>query len=264
MSQEQGEAGTSHIQGYCQFKQQLRLSAVKRLLSPRAHLEVAKGGLSENKTYITKEAGEPHYVNFEWGEGSTAGERKDLAFLRGQLLKGRTYEDLVRLHPEQFGNLVRYHRGLERIAEAFEVPRGTGTTGGTWLYGPTGSGKTFDAIGLASYYGSVYYKSDSSKWWPGYHGQDCIVWDDIRSSSELCANHILRMLDTGDHQVERKGGYKQFKSKHVIFTSPVPPEVFWGQSFLGEDYGQLERRLGNIIEYRGSVARNDVVVTQRK
>ncbi len=267
ISREVGEEGTPHIQGYVQLSTRQRLAPVKRLIAMRARYTIAGGTASENKTYITKEAGQPHYAVFEWGTAITAGERKDLGFLRGKIKEGVTYDALVRLYPEQFGNLVRYHRGLERVAEAFILPRGDVTTGGTWLFGPTGSGKTYDAIALAAYYGSIYFKSDSTKWWPRYHGEQCIVWDDIRKDIGLQPNHILRLLDTGDHQVERKGGYCMFRSEHVIFTSPVHPRVFWqqgGGAFLGEDPGQLLRRLGNIVEYRGSVVAGNVEITVHK
>lgn len=260
MSRELGEEGTPHIQGYFQFKTRLRLDCVKRHIAPRAHLEIAKGGASENKVYITKEVGQPHYAVFEWGEATSAGERKDLQYLRGKIEEGIAFNELVRLYPEQFGNLVRYHRGLERVAEAFIMPRGNAVTGGTWLFGPTGAGKTYDAIALAAYYGDIYFKSDSTKWWPRYNGEQCIVWDDIRAEPGLRPNSILRLLDTGDHQVETKGSYRMFTSEHVIFTSPVHPRVFWGQAgWLGEDPGQLLRRLSNIVEYRGSIENDDVI-----
>lgn len=45
--------GTPHLQGYVYFKEARTLSSAKQFISPRCHLEAAKGTPTENKTYCS-------------------------------------------------------------------------------------------------------------------------------------------------------------------------------------------------------------------
>lgn len=48
--------GTTHIQGYCIFKKNMSLAAVKKVCS-KSHWEIAKGTSDQNIAYCSKEDG---------------------------------------------------------------------------------------------------------------------------------------------------------------------------------------------------------------
>lgn len=55
VGREQGEQGTPHLQGYVEWHVPIRFSTCKRILSDRAHLEIARAPAPENRAYCTKE-----------------------------------------------------------------------------------------------------------------------------------------------------------------------------------------------------------------
>lgn len=62
-SHEVGAKGTPHLQGYCQTRHQMSLSALKKKIGDKWHLEMARGNTEQNLKYIQKEAGV-----VSWGE----------------------------------------------------------------------------------------------------------------------------------------------------------------------------------------------------
>jgi len=53
---EVGESGTPHLQGYLEAKNAIRFKTLKNDLSPRVHLEVAKGTRKDNIKYCSKDS----------------------------------------------------------------------------------------------------------------------------------------------------------------------------------------------------------------
>lgn len=53
-SQETGESGTPHLQGFVCFQNAVRLSTMK-LLHPRAHWEIMRGSIQDNERYCSKQ-----------------------------------------------------------------------------------------------------------------------------------------------------------------------------------------------------------------
>ncbi len=253
MSKEKGASGTPHIQGYVQFKMPVRMTTVKKLLKKKMWCAVARADYIKNKKYITKQHDRAGYEVYEWGEPSKQGDRRDLDDLRELVKSGMSRDAITTTKPTQWSNCLRYHAGIDKAISAFMLPRGNEPTKGVWFWGTTGAGKSWDAIRLAASIGSIYYKSDSTKWWPNYNGEDVVIYDDIRAGAGCPAASILRLLDRGAHTVEYKGGNYKFRSTVVIFTSPKEPMVFWGQGYPGEDSGQLLRRLNLIVEYQGFI-----------
>lgn len=60
---EVGSSGTPHLQGFLKFKNGKTMSAIKKILGDRIHLEIMRGRLDQNKTYCDKEDGD-QYGNF--------------------------------------------------------------------------------------------------------------------------------------------------------------------------------------------------------
>lgn len=73
---EEGAAATPHIQGYLQLSTKKRLPHLKRFVSARAHWEIARGTVEQNKAYCTKE---PRLAGpVEFGSPSVQGKRTDI------------------------------------------------------------------------------------------------------------------------------------------------------------------------------------------
>lgn len=54
IGRETGDSGTPHLQGYVNMKKKKRLTAMKKILGKRAHIESAKGTDKENNIYCSK------------------------------------------------------------------------------------------------------------------------------------------------------------------------------------------------------------------
>lgn len=248
------QGGTPHLQGYIQYLGRVRRTRLKSDCGPRGHYEAAKGSAEDNITYCRKEIGQPWSEIYTWGIPQSQGQRSDWDKLRKRMKEGKSYNSLVVDHPEFISKCVMYPNGIIRAIGAFIMPRGDeDKTGATWLYGQSGAGKSIDARCIAKNYKSVYYKSDSTSWWPNYNGEECVIWNDIRLpwKGPLKCNELLNLLDAGPHQIQHKGGYTQFRAKHVIFTSPWPPDQVFQTAYPGENHRQLLRRINNIVNYIG-------------
>ena len=117
--EEQGEQGTRHFQGYVQFSKKKRLSQVKRAISERIHVEVARGTAEENRNYCTKES--TRVVGTEPVEIGTIeyqGKRNDIAeFTEAMKSEILSDEQIVDRFPAILAKYPRYVeklRGIER------------------------------------------------------------------------------------------------------------------------------------------------------
>lgn len=101
---EVGENGTPHLQGYVSFKTRKRLKPVKKVVGERAHVEVAKGNESQNRTYCSKADPEPE----EFGIPSHPGKRNDLEDFKNSVKSGVL--DLKRLREDHSEIVAKYPR----------------------------------------------------------------------------------------------------------------------------------------------------------
>ncbi len=214
MSSEVGDSGTPHIQGFFQMKRRVGLYRAKNALDqPRASLRLAEGNAEQNLHYITKDGRRnpvpSWYKHWSWGTPCKQGQRSDMIKLRDLLKEGRMFDDLIRddSQAKQFGNLMRYHTGIEKASCAFVVPRTTKPKS-YWFSGDSQAGKSTDAFSMVEEGQTCYFKSGNNKWWPGYNGQDVVIWNDIRGGKDVDFTFLLRLLDPEAIQVQQKFGYK--------------------------------------------------------
>ncbi len=298
------EQGGIHIQGYFQFakKRTTRAKAMSIMGMTNTHFEIAKGNAESNLIYVTKDATKSHYKHYSSGVPSKQGTRSDMLQLRDLLKAGRTVDSLIidDDQEERFGSLMRYARNLDRAQHAFMVPR-TARPETYWFSGDSGAGKSFDAQQLVGKEPgpdgkpqTCYYKSGNDRWWPGYNGQDVVIWNDIRGGKGVDFTFLLRLMDTGVIHCESKGGYDvrfavpslcshlnqfhgfsnptpglhlrhiPFRSSKIIFTCPFTPECFVGKYYPDERERQLVRRLDYIARYSGEYELKNVLIQNIK
>nr|WCR62244.1 MAG: replication associated protein [ssDNA virus sp.] len=227
IGREVGESGTSHLQGYIEFKSPTRFDTLKNR-SPRAHWEARKGSQEQAVNYCKKDG-----MFEERGEMKNQGSRGDL--------------DAVRQNAASEGmrHITRYCNVQQiRVAEKFltynEEPR-EWKPEVTWIHGPTGTGKSRKARELLE---DPYTKNDGTKWWEGYDAHEDVIIDDFRDSW-WSLTEMLSLLDRYEKRVEYKGGSRQFKARRIVITCCRHPGLCY--TGTGEDIAQLLRRIDKIV-----------------
>lgn len=228
---EQGENGTQHLQGYCQFDNSCRLAALKKLC-PSAHWEKRRGTHEEAVAYCSKEDTRIEGP-FSYGLPSTQGKRTDLDIVADVVKAGGTLEEVARLHSATF---VKFFRGLTALKCTLTPPRNHFTESIVY-YGATGTGKSHRAF---TGYPDAYWLPQG-KWFDNYSGQETVVIDEFYGW--LPYSFLLRLLDKYPLLVETKGGHVQFVAKLVLFTSNTPPWEWYSSKC---EQGPLKRRLAKV------------------
>ena len=107
------------------------------------------------------------------------------------------------------------------------------------IIGPTRTGKSRAARTLSGVHlengvevaNGVYWKPPG-EWWDDYDGEHTVVWDEFSGAS--CAfRTLLRILDSYPLLVPIKGGFAQFRSRRVVFTSNIDPTEWYNYAELG-------------------------------
>ena len=195
--------GRVHVQFFCQMTKRTRLSAMKKLF-PGDHLEIARSPV-EARAYCMKEetrVSSPVEVG-KWKEEKSV----DMV----SAVKRARVCDILEEQPQ----LWRSARALMELRQLYSSPRREMTRGYLFV-GKTGCGKTRTANLIAEFVGDSYWQ-DCSQWWNGYDGQDVVIVDEFRGQYE--PSFLLKLLDRYPMKVPFKGGYSNFSSKCVIFTS---------------------------------------------
>jgi len=243
--------GTPHLQGYLYLHSGKTLMALVRGAIDclqGAHWEFRRGTHEQAKAYCSK-ADTRVSGPYEGGEPPAQGRRTDL----------HTLVDFVIEHPEMTMRELLNNADLRYAAfknqnnvaklRLIYMPKRDFLTQCTWLYGPTGTGKSFLARKLAGEHDTVpvYYKMPDNRWWEGYSGENTII-DDFASSMPY--RELLRIIDQYPHTVEIKGAAVQFSSKLLIITSHSPP---WDHYPNVGDKSELRRRLNGRVFYCSAI-----------
>ena len=239
-----GANGTPHLQGAVVFENPRTMGGVKRLISPRVHLEVMRGTPAEAHAYCTKDDTRDAGAGFGPVESGTIpdspgqGARTDLALIGECISQGQSLASIAQAHPADF---IRYHGGIKAM-QSLVVASRTWKTRVWWYYGTTGTGKSHAA---RLQFETAYWKNPSHTWWDGYDpGNESVIIDDYRCNFCHFAE-LLRLFDCYPLQLQIKGGTVQFRARDIVITAPHRPEVMWGGR-TAEDLGQLMRRIETI------------------
>jgi hypothetical protein len=219
---ERGEAGTLHIQGFAMCKTRKLFQWWKNLISPRAHLEQARGSPEQNKVYCSKVQTPPfEFGPFEHGicpEKRAQGARTDLSDAVAACKRTRSVAELIDEYPTEF---MKYRQSMMFIQNLSATTRKFKTVI-IWLHGATGTGKSANTLAP-----DAYWKEPCSKWWDASDSQKDVIVDDFRPDFMKFAE-LLRFFDRYPFPREIKGGHCQFVSERVFITAPTHPLQTWG------------------------------------
>lgn len=235
--------GTPHLQGCVTFKKPRRfnnvVSVFSELVGPgeAANLTFAKN-CTQARLYCQKDG------DFTIYDNGKQGKRSDLEPLIESVQAGNTLRYVAREFPKQF---IKYHGGIGKLTQFYQAKRSKPPIV-TWIYGPTGTGKSRRVAEITA--GEEVWESGSrSDFYNGYECQKHALFDDFRGS--FCKfSWLLRLLDRYPVSVNVKGGHCPWNSEYIWITSSKAPQDAYNACQIEENLNQLTRRLTNIIELR--------------
>lgn len=234
---EVGESGTPHIQGYVEFENAKTLTATKKLISSRVHLESRRGTAKQASEYCKKDS------EFqEYGTLSTQGCRTDIVDAIDDLKDGKPITEFILENPTLY---ARYRNTFLDVVDILQrKQQRTTMTRGIWFYGPTGTGKSHKAFELAG--DDFYLKVDDGKWWDGYTGQKTVILNDFRG--EVTYAQLLNLIDKWPYKVPRRNREPvPFTSELIIITSSLHPSQVYVNLHAKDHLAQLLRRLEVVL-----------------
>jgi hypothetical protein len=236
VNEEVGASGTPHLQGCVIFKTQMRLAAVKTALSDRAHVEPTKAEAA-SAVYCTKLGG----TSVVCVDNRTQGKRSDLEDIREAAAARMPAGEFARKKARGLQAVLAY----PKVYAMIHLPKARRDTNKvTWLWGATGSGKTY-RVHNAHKAEDIYVKPPG-KWWDGYRGEPVILMDAF-CPTWFEFDQLLRILDKYPMQVEFKGGSCYLQPATYYITALCKPEdLFKGKS--DEDIRRLTLRIHEVVE----------------
>ena len=239
-SEEIGDNGNYHFQGYIECRRQVRLSYFRKEL-PGAHLEPRHGTRDQARAYCMKQ--DETYISgpYEYGVWNQKGQghRKDIKVFVDQVKLGMFDKGLVEACPVEF---VKYYKAADRIRQAFTNPRVLDKKCEVIVYyGPTETNKSRTIMETYGIDG-VYWKNDT-KWWDGYSGEKTVVWQEFDGKS-ISVAYFNQMCDRYPFKVETKGGTMELQADTIVFSTNYDP-AFWYNS----NVSAVMRRITKLFVY---------------
>lgn len=250
--QEVGANGTSHYQGYVEFKSAKKLSTLKNKLDPAIHFERRRGTRNQARDYARKEETRASGDSgpFEFGvfrEAPGQGHRSDLVAISEALREQRSLRAISVEYPGQY---IRYSRGIEAFQRLHWPVERTGTTQVSIYFGPPGTGKTYTAFHLLGDPSDVYIHEPGSRWFDGYDGQSLVIMDDFSgSTSGFRLDYTLRFLDQYPLRLPIKGGHVPLQADHIIITTNIHPLLWFDWNSREIQKAALQRRISDVTYF---------------
>lgn len=236
-SEEVGESGTYHFQGYVEFSRPRRIADLTKEV-PGIHWEPRRGTQQAAIDYC-KKADATHVDGpYEFGTPKKQGERTDLeALVADMKTNKRKLSEIAVEHPTKYS---QYRNGLRDIFAFLQTKR-TEPTECHVRWGPPGSGKTRFVYDNYPY--ADIYRKPKGPWWDGYEGQPIVLIDDYYGDMDF--EDLLHLCDRYPLKVPIKGGFVEFNAKAIYFTSNIEPRL-WYPKIDATRYAAFERRITSV------------------
>jgi len=249
---EVGDDNLPHVQGFVQFKDKKRLTALKKLKPTWTEWAKRKGTFYEAQHYAQKPVlgcdckhcnGLDRFdINYEYGIPSVESQVRLHEIAR--TIKHQGLSRCIDRFPEGF---IQFNRGMVALDEHYTPVRDFESEV-TLVYGQPGAGKTrYAMLGPSPYLVPAYGEGTdffSTSYRPREH--KTIVVDDFRNNWKFST--FCRVCDRYPTEVQTKGGFRQLLPDHIIFTSNLAPHK-WYPNITADPYSAdaLHRRIHNVI-----------------
>lgn len=234
-----------HWQWYAHFKYAVPATVVINRIQV-CYAKIAHGTPQENRDYIFgpyKKGDKEKPVNpdaVEFGTLPKQGKRTDIINIVDCIRAGDSDAQILEEHGDKALRLLNY---IDKARSTLSNVKRNWPMSVLIFWGDPGTGKSRYAH---EHYPDLYVK-DESKWWDGYKGQDTVLVDDFYcASSEIPLVKWLMILDRYPMQVQVKGGFVEFVSKTIIFTSNLDPTCWWWGL---PQKAAWDRRINTIIKF---------------
>lgn len=245
---------TPHLQGYIEMKRSVRLSAMKKLMGDRVHLEPRRGQQDEAIEYCKKDGEFYEYGTPKAGTGASMKNlmQTRLVEMKEEIVKGSSRDELFEKDPLAY---VLYSRWVEaEIARRKPEHREVRVF---LLHGEPGTNKTrFAYDKFPNLYAIPCNTANASVWFNGYEGEDAVLLDDF--SGEMPLVQLLRLLDRYRVQVPYKGGYVWFAPHNIIITTNVHPRKWYDYGQRDSSWQALQRRIFCVLDFNNRHYNEDV------
>lgn len=240
--------GTPHLQGYVEFSKacsyrvmEATLLGVKNKVL-RMFFSVRKGTAAQASDYCKKSDSRLSGTEpYEYGQISQQGKRNDIESMI-KVIQNCGLNPAV----DQFPNLaLRMNKGMIFLDTHYRSKKPKVPPTVYWFYGPTGTGKSRDALELAG--SDVAILSKNLEWFDQYNYNESVIFDDFRGSWGHLS-WVLQLLDIYEISVPIKGSFRKWLPKKIFITSAYSPSDCY--SHVGdENIDQLLRRIHKIRQY---------------
>lgn len=225
-----------HFQGYLEYSKKKLGSAMDNAfrtyfpLPISVHYEISSGSAEQNEKYCkgylpdgSLKDLEPNKF-FEWGTPAPGqGSRSDLANAFSRIKQGATDVELAEESPQLWG---QYRKALSEYRTLIE-PKRTWPTQLVFLWGPTGNGKTAQAMLHDPMPTAIEYRDPFITGLVG--SSETVLFDDF-DWKRMPPKYWLKLVDRYPMSVEVKGGSRNWAPKTIIFTSNDDPKTWWPEA----------------------------------
>jgi len=252
VSDEVGESGTPHLQGYLELTNGGKvLQALRKWLSLRGSYAPRHGTPLQAAQYAGGCGGQTpakagSRLRREVGKITKQGAREDLKTIPELVRQGATMTGMMEAGQVMNSATMRFAEGAMKILE----PARVGTCVTLWIWGPSGAGKSYAA--MRAFPGAFLKKATSREWWDGYDGEDVVILDDFRDSHMSFGDFIGITDPAVPARVQVKGGMRQLRATTIVVTSVFPPSEIYKAAVAShgaeEPREQINRRIAH-VEY---------------
>ena len=261
---EETKKSMKHVHIFILFESNMRFSTLKNKFPQGAHFERCNGSVAQNRDYILKggkwigsEKEETslkdtfwEYPSFESLDLSTPAEARNQKVLTLLDQDCSNYEIMHIVDGTwKFTNQINAAR-QEIVAQEFmNKYRDVNVT---YLYGKTGTGKTYSIFkkhGPQNICRITTYRDGKKVYFDDYHNEDVIVFEEFNSQIQI--QEMLNLLDKYPLRLPARYADKVACYTQVYITSnkPLEEQYIEVQKESSKTYDAFLRRINNIVEF---------------